>query len=165
MWQYVNRSDLPALAMQFGVVLVAWALGFRHWVKIRIGSFSAIFIESWGRLALGILLVNGLMFTTFRLLLLIAPTLSWSRFGIYVAAVLFSYPLVAMLVSVLAFAIDGGDAISVLTSRYKPAGYDRFIDLTKNGGRNAQLIPRGAFPPYLIFSILAIVEAIRVLKG
>jgi hypothetical protein len=158
-WTDLALSSRAAfLAIQFAFLLVLSAFHIRRLIDTRIGGLEAVEIRSWPRLVSGMAVCNGAYLLMHHLYLVYGPYKS-SRilFAVlhFVTAAIFSI----VIISTLGIVFDLGKAIRVRTGRFKPQHSRYLIDMTREEGRNAQLIPRGAifaYQPLMIASWFAL---------
>lgn len=153
---YVLGNELEHIIVQYTFLLIL-SLAMMIWViKNRIGSLEAVVVRSYPRLCMGVLICSLVGLISYRLLLLINPIESQSRLLYYVLAAILTYPIYGIIVSIPSYLFDGGKALQVITPRYKTADYPKhFVDLTKEQGKYAQVISRGAIRAYQVLIFLS----------
>ena len=148
LWTNLALSSQAAFVVAQYIFLVALsAIRIRRLVDTRIGGLEAIEIRSWPRLIVGSATCNGAFLLMHHLYLRYGPP-PQSRFtfmGLHFLATLLVGVSIVPLIGLL---FDGGKAIWVRTSRFKPEHSPNLIDMTRDQGRSAQLIPRGAIFSY-----------------
>jgi hypothetical protein len=158
-------SDFIAISFKFVLLIIFTLWGMRLTIKRKIGSLAAVEIRSYMRLISGLILCNLPMLAGFQLLLSINPTLNWLQFLKYFAANIGIYFGIGMfVVAPIGYIIDGGRAIRVITDRYKPS-LQLGIDITKEQGKTAQLIPRAVAIAYALLFLLAVLIVLNNLLG
>ena len=157
-WVSIVWADLALsskglfLAIQFAFLVVVSAFWMRRLIDTRIGGLDAIEVRSWPRLIAGTVACNGAFLLMHHLYVSFGP----SR-GSRTAFIGFHFLTVAavsiLIVSVLGILFDGGKAIRVRTGKFKPEHGPMLVDLTRDEGSSAQLIPRGAIFAYQFLMI------------
>ena len=157
-WKNIALSSSPVfLGIQFGFLLVTAGIRMRQLINTRIGGIEAVEVKSWPRLVSGVLACNGAFLLVHHLYLNYGPDPT-SRIAFFLLFFLL-FMVSSVLISGLGVVFDHGEAIGVLTDRFKPEHDARLVDMTQDGGKVAQLIPRGAIFAYqwLMFYTLVVV--------
>lgn len=153
-------------AAQYGFLLAVSLLGTTMIIITRLGTMRAVKVSSPVRLVVSLLATNLAFLGGYHLLLTIAPSESWWRMGLYVLAAVASVVVFGIGVNVLAWLIERGKAIRVVTTRYKPAlSPPHDVDLAHNQGENAQLIAAGAIGAYFLLVVVGGIAALLELTG
>jgi hypothetical protein len=130
-------------------------------IKARIGSLDAIEVVSYPRLLFGLIVCNLPFVGSYQLILLMHPANRWWPALKYLGAHIACYFLVGVaVVAPFGYVIDGGRAIRVLSGRFKPGPQPHLVDLTKEQGRVAQLIPRGVAFAYQVLVLLSLIAIV-----
>lgn len=144
-----TSSQVAFVIVQFLFLVSASVYWIKHLIDTRIGGSEAIEIRSWPRVIVGVIACNGVFLLMHHFYLRVGPSID-ARIT-FIAIHFLTTITVSLIVSLLGFICDGGNAIWVRTDRYKPEHSANLIDMTKNNGRHAQLIPRGAINAYMLF--------------
>ena len=145
-------SNIVIVAVQFAFLVAASALWIRRLIETRIGGLEAIEVRSWPRLIAGIVACNAVFLLMHHLYLSFGPSPA-SRVAFIGLHLLAMVIISVSAVPFLGVVLDGGNAIRVRTDRFKPEHSAKLVDMTKNEGRVAQLIPRGAIFAYQLLML------------